>query len=68
MFATPYQVRDPADAARRLSPLLEVPEKTLLETLSHRDSGFEYLRREVDLVVAERVERLRIRGVEDPPG
>jgi cell division protein FtsI/penicillin-binding protein 2 len=63
VFATPYQVRDPADAARRLSPLLEVPEKTLLETLSNRDSGFEYLRREVDLVVAERVKRLRIRGI-----
>ncbi|HSJ18826.1 MAG TPA: penicillin-binding protein 2 [Solirubrobacterales bacterium] len=63
VFATPYQVRDAADAARRLSPLLDVPEKSLVETLSNRESGFAYLRREVDLVTAQRVKRLRIRGV-----
>jgi cell division protein FtsI (penicillin-binding protein 3) len=63
VFATPYQVRDPADAARRLSPLLDVPETTLVETLSNRESGFAYLRREIDLVTAQRVKRLRIRGV-----
>jgi cell division protein FtsI (penicillin-binding protein 3) len=63
VFATPYQVRDPADAARRLSSLLDVPERTLLETLSNRESGFAYLQREVDLVTAQRVKKLRIRGV-----
>jgi cell division protein FtsI/penicillin-binding protein 2 len=63
VFATPYQVRDPADAARRLSPLLDVPETDLVETLSDRESGFAYLRREIDLVAAQRVKRLRIRGV-----
>jgi cell division protein FtsI (penicillin-binding protein 3) len=63
VFATPYQVSDPADAARRLSPLLDVPEDTLLDGLSDRESGFAYLRREVDLRTAERVRKLKIDGI-----
>jgi cell division protein FtsI (penicillin-binding protein 3) len=63
VFATPYQVRDPADSARRLSPLLDVPQDTLLDGLSDRESGFAYLRREVDLTTAERVRKLHIDGI-----
>jgi cell division protein FtsI (penicillin-binding protein 3) len=63
VFATPYQVRDPADAARRLSPILDVPQDTLLDGLSDRESGFAYLRREVDLTTAERVRKLHIDGI-----
>jgi cell division protein FtsI (penicillin-binding protein 3) len=63
VFATPYQVRDPADAASRLAPLLDVPEDSLLDSLSDPESGFAYLRREVDLVTAERVRKLHIEGI-----
>lgn len=63
VFATPYQVKDPADAARRLSAELEVPPDELLEALSDRESGFAYLGRHVDLVTAERVRKLKIRGI-----
>jgi cell division protein FtsI (penicillin-binding protein 3) len=63
VFATPYQVRDPADAASRLAPLLDVSEDELVETLSNRESGFEYLAREVDLVTAERVRKLHLDGI-----
>jgi cell division protein FtsI (penicillin-binding protein 3) len=63
VFATPYQVRNAADAARRLAPLLEVPEEQILDALSDRDSGFSYLAREIDLITAERVRELDIRGI-----
>ena len=62
-FATPNEVRDPADAARRLSPLLDVSADSILDILSDRESGFAYLRRKIDLVTAERVRRLGINGI-----
>jgi cell division protein FtsI (penicillin-binding protein 3) len=63
VFATPYQVDDPSDTARRLAPLLDVPEDQIFDALSNRESGFEYLRRELDLVAAERVRKLDIDGI-----
>jgi cell division protein FtsI (penicillin-binding protein 3) len=63
VFATPYQVRDPADAARRLAPVLEVSEAEILDPLSDRDSGFSYLAREIDLITADQVRKLDIRGI-----
>lgn len=63
VFATPYQVRDPADAARRLSAELDVAPDELLQVLSDRESGFAYLGRHVDWATAERVRKLRIRGI-----
>jgi cell division protein FtsI (penicillin-binding protein 3) len=63
VFATPYEVRDPADAASRLAPLLDVSEDNLLESLSNRESGFAYLAREVDLVTADRVRKLHLDGI-----
>jgi cell division protein FtsI (penicillin-binding protein 3) len=63
VFATPYQVDDPSDTARRLAPLLDVPENQIFDALSNRESGFEYLRRELDLVAAERVRKLDIDGI-----
>jgi cell division protein FtsI (penicillin-binding protein 3) len=63
VFATPYQVRDPAEAARRLSPVLDLPEDEILDGLADRESGFAYLRREVDLATAERVRQLDLHGI-----
>jgi cell division protein FtsI (penicillin-binding protein 3) len=63
VFATPYQVDDPSDTARRLAPLLDLPEDHIFDALSNRESGFEYLRRELDVVAAERVRKLDIHGI-----
>ena len=52
VIATPYQVKDPARAARRLAPLLDVPEAEILRPLADRSSGFAYLARQVGLPVA----------------
>jgi cell division protein FtsI (penicillin-binding protein 3) len=63
VFATPYQVDDPARAARKLAPLLEEDPDRLTEALTDRESGFAYLARKVDLATAERVSKLRIEGI-----
>jgi cell division protein FtsI (penicillin-binding protein 3) len=63
IFATPYQVKNPAVAARRLARVLDRPQRELLEAMATRDSGFVYLARKVNLAVAERVRKLDLKGV-----
>jgi cell division protein FtsI/penicillin-binding protein 2 len=63
VFATPYQVRDPAGTAKQLSALLDVPAEEIVESLADRESGFAYLARKVDLGTVERVKELDIHGI-----
>jgi cell division protein FtsI (penicillin-binding protein 3) len=67
VIATPYQVKDPAQAARRLGPLLHVPEAEILRALADRSSGFAYLARQVGLPTADRVRKLKLPGVATVP-
>jgi len=60
--ADPSIVTDPADAARRLAPVLRVEEPELLAKLTE-DVRFVYLARQVDDSVAEVVDTLDISGV-----
>ncbi len=66
VIATPYQVKDPAGAARRLAPLLHVPETVILRALADRSSGA-YLARQVDLPTADKVRKLGIAGISSVP-
>ena len=63
IFATPYQVKDPAEAAAKLAPVLKLDEDELLETLSDEESGFAYIERKVDLSAAEEVRQLKLEGI-----
>ena len=63
VYATPYQLEDPAKAAQRLAEALDRPVEEILAAVSDRDSGFAYVARDVDLVAAQRVRRLGIEGV-----
>jgi cell division protein FtsI/penicillin-binding protein 2 len=67
VIATPYQVRDPATAARRLAPELGTPEAKILRALADRSSGFAYLARQVDLPAADRVRKLKLDGISTVP-
>jgi cell division protein FtsI (penicillin-binding protein 3) len=67
VIATPYQVKDPAQAARRLGPVLHVPEAEILRALADRSSGFAYLARQVGLPTADRVRKLKLPGVATVP-
>ncbi len=63
VYATPYQVKDPAATAEKLAPVIRAPASELVKLLSNHESGFEYLKRKLDLAAAERVRKMNIRGI-----
>jgi cell division protein FtsI (penicillin-binding protein 3) len=65
--ATPYLIKDAPRTAARLAGLLQLPQDQLLRQLARRDTGFAYLARHVPAGVAERIEKLRIEGLEFIP-
>src|SRR5918992_1139951 len=64
VFAHPFLIDDPAAVAARLAPLVGSTEAELLEKLSDRDSGFVYLRRQMDASLGHQVEQLGIEGID----
>jgi cell division protein FtsI (penicillin-binding protein 3) len=67
VVATPYQVKDPAGAAERLSEVLPVTQTEIEEALSDPESGFAYIARKVSLDEADAVEKLKIEGISTLP-
>jgi cell division protein FtsI (penicillin-binding protein 3) len=67
VVATPYQVKNPAQAAMDLHEVLGMPTTDLLEPLQDRSSGFAYLARKVGANEAARVEKLNIAGISTVP-
>jgi cell division protein FtsI/penicillin-binding protein 2 len=65
--ATPYLIKDPADAARKLARVLHKPEAGILKQLARRDTGFAYVARKVPNRRAMRAEALGIEGLEFIP-
>src|SRR5436190_21339786 len=45
--ATPYLVKDPVAAARKLSPILDKSEDDIVKLLATRETGFVYLARQL---------------------
>lgn len=66
IYATPYQVKRPAEAAAKLASILGVGERGVLKSLTE-ESGFAYVARKVALPVAARVERLELEGIGELP-
>lgn len=66
IYATPYQVENPPQAAAKLAPILDQPKGEVLEALT-AESGFSYLAKKVDLGTAARVEALDLEGVGELP-
>lgn len=62
IYATPYLVRNPHQAAKKLAPLLGIKEPLLVEKLT-RDVGFVYLARKIDRQKAQRIVDLEIEGI-----
>ena len=65
--ATPYLVKDPVKAAAALAPLLHVDSAALTQKLARHDTGFVYLARQVPAVIADRVQKLNIAGIDLAP-
>lgn len=66
IYATPYQVKNPPQAAERLASVLKQKKGKVLEELT-AESGFSYLAKEVDLATAAKVEKLEIEGIGQLP-
>jgi cell division protein FtsI (penicillin-binding protein 3) len=64
--ATTYLIKDVTKAARQLAPLIGVGEDVLLRKLAKR-SGFVYLGRAVPAAKADRIQKLKIPGLEYIP-
>jgi cell division protein FtsI (penicillin-binding protein 3) len=66
IFATPYQVKKPREAADKLAKVLKLDPRDVYESLTE-ESGFAYIAKKVELPVAGRVERLKIAGIGEVP-
>ncbi|MGI8632002.1 MAG: peptidoglycan D,D-transpeptidase FtsI family protein [Solirubrobacterales bacterium] len=63
VFATPYQLEEPVNAAARLAPVLGMTQQQVLTKLADRSSGFAYLKRKLAASKAAEIEALGIEGV-----
>jgi cell division protein FtsI (penicillin-binding protein 3) len=63
VYATPYLVKNPVAAAKRLAPLLGRPVDQLATTLADRSTGFVYLARKINVRRGARIRRLGIEGI-----
>jgi cell division protein FtsI (penicillin-binding protein 3) len=61
---TPYLIKDPAKAARRLAPLLHQPLDAVLRKVAQRGTGFVYLRRQLPASQGQRIGKLHLAGVQ----
>ena len=61
---TPYLVKDPAGAARRLAPLLHQPLDAVLRKVAQRHTGFVYLVRQLPASQAQRIGKLDMPGIQ----
>src|SRR4051795_2614756 len=66
IYATPYQVKNPPQAAAKLAPILDQKKGEVLEALS-AEGGFSYLAQKVDLSTAAKVEALDLEGIGELP-
>ena len=66
IYATPYQVKNPPQAAAKLAPILGLKKGEVLEALTE-ESGFSYVAQKVGLGAAAKVEQLGLEGIGELP-
>src|SRR5436305_7820453 len=66
IYATPYQVKNPPQAAAKLAPILKEKKGEVLEALT-AEGGFSYVAQKVDLNTAAKVEALELEGIGQLP-
>ncbi|MCW2991528.1 MAG: penicillin-binding protein 2 [Solirubrobacterales bacterium] len=63
--ATPYLVKDPVEASRKLAPILDSTEDDLVKKLARKDTGFVYLARKLPADKAQQVAELKLAGIDE---
>jgi cell division protein FtsI/penicillin-binding protein 2 len=66
IYATPYQVKRPAEAAAKIASILGLGERGVLKSLTE-ESGFVYVAKKAPLPMAARVARLELEGIGELP-
>jgi cell division protein FtsI/penicillin-binding protein 2 len=66
IFATPYQVKKPAQTAEKLASILGEDPAAVLKSLT-AESGFSYVAKKVAVPTAARIERLELPGIGELP-
>lgn len=66
IYATPYQVKNPPEAAAKLAPILKETKAEVLEALT-AEGGFSYVAHKVGLGTAAQVEALNLEGIGQLP-
>jgi len=66
IYATPYQIKNPPQAAAELARVLGESRGDVLAAIT-ADNGFSYVARKVDLKTAGRIERLKLAGIGQLP-
>jgi cell division protein FtsI (penicillin-binding protein 3) len=66
IFATPYQVKNPVQAAAQLAPILDLSKGEVLRSLT-ADSGFSYVAHKVSLEDSAKIEALKLEGIGELP-
>lgn len=62
VYATPLQVKNPGETAKKLAEVLEIAPEEILEKLQ-RASAFEWIKRKVDGDKAKRIRALGLKGI-----
>lgn len=62
IFATPYLIRNPNAVAQKISPILGIEKKEIIEKLKKK-SGFVYLARKIELANSNAIEAQKIEGI-----
>jgi len=66
IYATPYQVKNPPQAAAQLAPILDEKKGEVLEALTV-EGGFSYVAHKVDLGTAAKIKALDLEGIGELP-
>jgi cell division protein FtsI/penicillin-binding protein 2 len=66
IFATPYQVKNPVQAAAQLATILDLSKGEVLRSLT-ADSGFSYVAHKVSLEDSAKIEALKLEGIGELP-
>jgi cell division protein FtsI/penicillin-binding protein 2 len=66
IYATPYQVKNPPLAAKKLAKILDLDPADVLADLTE-ESGFSYVAQKIPLEQAARIERLKLEGIGQLP-
>ncbi|HEX6715074.1 MAG TPA: penicillin-binding protein 2 [Thermoleophilaceae bacterium] len=63
VFANPFLLKNPAQTAAKLAPLLGEPDTQVLQQIADPKKGFVYLKRKMSGSVADKIDKLGIEGI-----